>query len=142
MNAHTFARTSTTLRQALARYRWLIALAVLCLATALTAGRLTSMPPAAPSAVGVAQALDANPAQLGVLSYLRAHQAVAERGTDEPAQLGVMAYLRAHAGAETQPSDPAQSGVMSYLRAHQAVSEASADDPAQQGVLDYLRAHH
>ena len=116
MRAHPFAWTTTNLRQTLVRYRRPLALGLLCVAVALAAYRFSSVPPVATSVVSVAPASDTDPAQQGVLGYLRAHQSVAEPRPHahtvvatpplDPAQQGVQGYLRAHAAVETPPLDP------------------------------------
>ena len=137
MSAHTLSRTATNIRQTFVRYRWAIALSLLTLVAALLVYHFSSVPLVATSVVSVSQASDTDPAQQGVLDYVRAHQAVAEARPRDP----VMDELRAHTVGATRPLDPAQQGVMDYLRAHAGV-EAQPLDAAQQGVMDYLRAHN
>jgi hypothetical protein len=96
MDAETVPQTSTTVRQSLVRYRWTIALGLVSVVAALVAYHRSSMPLAATSVASVLQASDTNPAQQGVLGYLRAHLAIAEARPRDPAQQGVMEYLRAH----------------------------------------------
>jgi len=118
MSAHTFSRTTTNMRQTLIRYRWTLALGLLCVVAALLAYRFSSVPAVATSVVSGSQVSPMDPAQPGVLGYLRAHQSVAEVRPRDPVQQGVMDDLRAHTLAATRPLDPAQQGVMDYLRAH------------------------
>ena len=139
MSAHPFSRTATHIRQTLVRYRWMLALGLLSVVAALLAYRFSSVPLVATSVVSASQVSYTDPAQQGVMDYLRAHAGV-ETQPLAPAQQGVMGYLRVHTVAATRPLDPAQQGVMGYLRAHVGV-ETQLLDPAQQGVMDYVRAH-
>src|SRR5262245_4475953 len=140
MSAQTFSRTASTIRQTLVRYRWTIALGLLGVVAVLADYRFSSAPSVITSAVSGSQVSHIDPAQHGVLDYLRVHQAVAQTRPLDPAQQGVMSYLRAHTAIETRPLDPAQQGVMSYLHTHAAV-EIQRMDSAQQGVLGYLHVH-
>jgi hypothetical protein len=141
MSAHTLSQTPTTVRQIVIRYRWIIGLNLLSVVTALALYRFSSVPAVATPAVSVSQASGTDPAQQGVLDYVRAHQALTEARPVDPAQQGVIDYLRAHTVAATRPLDTAQQGVIDYLRAHR-VAATRPLDTAQQGVLDYLRAHN
>ena len=146
MSAHTLSRTSTIVRQTIVRYRWTIALSLLSMVTALAAYRFTSVPAIATPAVSGSQVSHVDPAQQGVLDYLRAHQTVAETRPLDPAQQSVMSYLQAHTAVAARPLDPAQQSVMDYLHVHSVVQPLSAlpvfVDPTQQGVMSYLHAHH
>jgi hypothetical protein len=118
MSAHTLSQTPATVRQIVIRYRWIIALSLLSVVTALALYRFSSVPAVATPAVSGSHIAHLDAAQQGVLNYLRAHQALTEARPVDPAQQGVMDYLRAHTVAATRPLDPAQQGVMDYLRAH------------------------
>lgn len=107
-------------RQIIFRYRWPIALGILCVVAALAAFHFTNASSSAPTSfTNASWASYADPAQQGVLGYLQAHERVAEASASDPAQQGVLGYLRAHqTGAATSPLDPAQQGVLGYLQAH------------------------
>jgi hypothetical protein len=167
MSAHTFLQTATSVRQTLVRYRGAIALSLLSVVTALAAYRFASVPAVATPVISGSQVSHLDPAQHGVLDYVRAHSAVQNQPLDpaqqgvldyvrahalvqplstpaialEPAQQSVMSYLRAHANVHGQPLEPAQQGVQDYLRVHTTV-ETRLLDPSQRGVMDYLRAHN
>jgi hypothetical protein len=146
MSAQTVTQTPTAVRQIFVRYRWTIALALLSVVTALVAYRFTSARAVATSVISSSQVSYVDPAQQGVLDYLRAHQTVAKSRSLDPTQQGVLDYLRVHSSVQPLPTalvslEPVQQGVMSYLRAHHTV-ENRLVDPAQQGVMDYLRAHN
>lgn len=70
-------------------------------------------------------AVSADPVQQSVLSYLGVHSRVDPLPTATPldsAQLGVMNYVRTHQAVYAWSLDPVQQGVMEYLRAHQLAS--------------------
>jgi hypothetical protein len=122
MSTHTLSQTRATVRQIFARYRWIIALGLLSVVIALASYRFTSVPAIPTSVVSRPHVSLVDPAQQGVLDYLRAHSVVqplsASAVTLDPAQQSVMSYLRAHEAVEKQPLDPSQQGVTDYLRAH------------------------
>jgi hypothetical protein len=145
MSSHSASQKSTTVRQIFVRYRWALALSLLSVVTALAAYRFSSVPAVATPVVSGSHLSHMEPAQQGVLDYVRAHSAVQTQPLD-PAQQGVLYYVRAHAVVQplSTPAsalDPAQQSVMTYLGAHNAV-ETRPLDPAQQGVMEYLRAHN
>jgi hypothetical protein len=146
MSAQTVTQKPTTVRQTLVRYRRAIALGLLGVVAALGAYRFTIVPAAPTFTVDRAQAALVEPAQQGVLDYVRAHQIVAETRPLDPAQQSVLRYVQLHSSVEPLPApavalDPVQQSVMDYLRAQHAVGTRPVD-PAQQSVLDYLRAHN
>jgi len=115
-------QTSTTIRQTIVRYSWLVALGFLVVVATLAMYDL-NMPVPTP-AVDRGQVSLVEPAAQSVLNYLRVHSSV------QPAV------------AAAAPLDPAQQSVMQYVRAHESVKRSPALwDQAQQAVLDYLRAH-
>lgn len=121
MSTHPFSRTATSICQTLARYRWPIALGLLSVVAALVATLVAN----------VSQMSDTNQAQQNTLGYVRTYQATAEALPRDPAQQGVLDYLRAHTVAATRLQAPAQQGVLDYLRAHQAVTEPRPRVPGQ-----------
>jgi hypothetical protein len=145
MSAQTFSRTASTIRQTLVRYRWTIALGLLGVVAVLAAYRFSSVPSVITSGISGSQVSHIDPAQQGVLVYLRAHQAVAQTRPLDPAQQGVMSYLHTHAVVEIQRMESAQQGVLGYLHAHSSVQPLPTAvvslEPAQQGVMSYRRAH-
>ncbi|HNP69860.1 MAG TPA: hypothetical protein PKK15_02070 [Kouleothrix sp.] len=79
----------------------------------------------------VSQISGTNQSQQNMLGYVRIYQAAAEALPQDPAQQGVLDYLRAHTVAATRLQAPAQQGVLDYLRAHQAVTEPRPRVPSQ-----------
>jgi len=125
MRTHSTPPTQTSRRQSISRYGFAIAFSLVLAVSAMGAYRFTSMAPAPAALTSSRQAALVDPAQQGVLAYLRVHSSVASLGlasaTLDPAQQSVMRYVEAHSVAAPQrvaPLDPAAQAVLDYLRAH------------------------
>jgi len=125
MRTHSTPPTQTSRRQSISRYGFAIAFSLVLAVSAMGAYRFTSMAQAPTIGTSSRQATLVDPAQQGVLAYLRVHSSVASLGlasaTLDPAQQSVMRYVEAHSVAAPQrvaPLDPAAQAVLDYLRAH------------------------